>query len=94
MILSIKKDINNNGVEYKEVNINDNNNLDMTIKYSNGEVKKKTLYDPIFPVNIIKFLGTDSVVEELYNACNKHYNFNKSFDSCIDYIYNGFNESY
>ena len=79
MILSIKKDINNNGVEYKEVNINDNNNLDMTIKYSNGEVKKKTLYDPIFPVNIIKFLGTDSVVEELYNAVNKHYNFNESY---------------
>lgn len=92
MILDIKKEINNNGIDFKQVTINDNNNLDMKIKYSNGEIKQKTLYDPFNPVNIIKFLGTDSVVEELYSKCNGHYNFNKSFDSCIDYIYNGFSE--
>ena len=91
MISNLRKTYNVNGIDYKEITINDNENLDLTIKYTGtNDTKRKTLYHPFNPVNIIKFLGTDSGVEELYNKCNEYYKFNKTFDGCVDYIYNGF----
>ena len=76
-MISQRKTYNSNGIDYKEVIINDNDNLDLTIKYTGSDTKKKTLYHPFNPVNIIKFLGTDSGVEELYNKCNEYYKYTK-----------------
>ena len=91
--ISLRKDVNNGYIKYKEAIINtDNNNLTLNIQ-TDSELKTKTLYptsnNKFDPVSIVMFLGTDKSAEELYNFCRDYYDSfgNKDFEKCVDSLY-------